>query len=66
MDATSKRILKSSSTSLFAKQSLEEIILLAKHISMLAEVNSLSILHSSRGRIIVLKITELSNIYHNC
>ena len=30
---------------------------------MLAEVNSLSILHSSRGRIIVLKITELSDIY---
>ena len=38
----------------------------AKHISMLTEVNSLSDLHSSSGRVIVLKITELSDIYHSC
>ena len=38
----------------------------AKHISMLTEVNSLSDLHSSSGRIIVFKITELSDIYHSC
>ena len=37
--------------------------LVAKHISMLTEVNPLSVLHSSRGRNIVLKVTELSDIY---
>ena len=34
----------------------------AKHISMLTEVNPLAVFHSSRGRFIVLKITELSDI----
>ena len=38
----------------------------AKHITMLTEVNSLSVLHSSRGRNKVLKITELSDIYQSC
>ena len=37
----------------------------AMHISMLTEVNSLSILQSSRGRFIVLTITELFDIYHS-
>ena len=36
----------------------------AKHISMLTEVNSLSDLHSCKGRFIVLTITELFDIYH--
>ena len=40
--------------------------LVAKHISMLTEVNPLAVFHSSRGRFIVLKITELSDIYHSC
>ena len=40
--------------------------LVAKHISMLTEVNPLSVLHSSRGRNIVIKIIELSDIYHSC
>ena len=40
--------------------------LVAKHISMLTEVNPLVVLHSSRGIFIVLKITELFDIYHSC
>ena len=40
--------------------------IVTKHISMLTEVNPLTVLLSSRGRFIFLKITELPDFYHNC
>ena len=39
---------------------------IAKHISMLTEVKPLTVLLSSRGRFIFLKITELPDIYQSC
>ena len=50
----------------FTSKSKFSKTVVAKHISMLTEVNSLSDLHSSSGRIKVLKITELPDIYHSC
>ena len=47
------------------KTKFREKILVAKHISMLTEVNSLSDLHSRKGRFIVLTITEMFDIYHS-
>ena len=40
--------------------------IVTKHISMLTEVNPLTVLLSSRGRFIFFKITELPDIYHSC
>ena len=39
--------------------------IVAKHISMLTEVNSLYVLHSSRDRFIIPTITELFDIYQS-
>ena len=39
--------------------------LVAKHISMLTEINPLTVLLSSRGRFLFLEITELPDNYHS-
>ena len=46
----------------FVRNSKFSKTLIAKHLSMLTEVNSLFALYSSRGRFIILVITELFDI----
>ena len=47
----------------FVRNSKFSKALIAKHLSMLNEVNSLFALYSSRGRFMVLMITALFDIY---